>query len=104
MNTPKHTPGPWMRGIGNRIASGNHMIAQTSRIYKSHRGPGYPDLLEQEANADLIAAAPELLAVAKELLEAIDKHFGIDPITAPAPGNLRWRVVAAIVKAEGGGA
>ena len=96
MNASKHTPGPWSRGIDNRIASPTNMVARTNRIYKSHGGPGYPDFLEQEANADLIAAAPDLLDVAKSILAP-------DMLTL-LPAEYIEKVRAAIAKAEGGAA
>ena len=89
----KHTPGPWEVADGRRIgvnlpnAIGNeydsHCIAITQE--SAH--------INAEANAHLIAAAPELLAMLKDLVD----------LEGPQPGNSAWgdRALALIAKAEG---
>ena len=67
MNKHKHTPGPWAvehpYGEGGIYVSGTN-TALIAKIYH-----------EQEANARLIAAAPDMLAALRSLLataEAVD--------------------------------
>ena len=104
MNT-KHTPGPWVDGdicgdhnvgIGRYrlITGGGELIAHT-----------WPDSSEhEEANARLIAAAPELLAACQEFLRFAD----LPNECVPRGDYIRYQVSAisaaraAIAKAEGG--
>lgn len=80
-----HTPGPWeLRGC--RLVTDHHGVVIAERI--SANGPGTP-----EANARLIAAAPELLELAKFMVLNIG---GYDPEKA------RDMARAAIAKATGG--
>lgn len=59
-----HTPGPW-RLEGNRIeADDRHSVLPVATVYRS---PG--DEAEDAANGALLAAAPELLAALREVLE-----------------------------------
>lgn len=82
----KHTPGPWKRGSGTFIqASPTVSIARVLTGWGVKPGP------EAVANADLIAAAPELYETAKAYLEVIQ---GDD-----SPEAIALR--AAIAKAEG---
>ena len=78
----KHTPGPWVIRYdghgGISVLTENYQIGYVSSEPR------------QEADAHLIAAAPELLAAAKEFLRIADRR------TVEAD-NLR----AAIAKAEG---
>ena len=74
----KHTPGPWVIADGGPIiADSQNMIAVTLDMFDSNE-----DLStwiqtrvtrpEREANARLIAAAPELLEALEELVTALD--------------------------------
>lgn len=78
MTTQKHTPGPWVHNGARAVYRGQHLIAT------SHGDPSgwyglqpVPKIDERDANAALIAAAPELL----EALKAMAEHFG------PLEGN-----------------
>jgi hypothetical protein len=104
MNTSKHTPGPWtiedgIRGttaiIGSDTDGGTAVLA---------RLPHWPIEKEMQAsNARLIAAAPELAAALRGIIETLgylEANGGID-----APHRLA--LIAgrdAIAKAEGGAA
>lgn len=71
MTTDKHTPGPWEKGIfwnSVRISAGGKHIAD---VY-DHRfmGEGHEVGDENAANARLIAAAPDMLAVLRAIVEA----------------------------------
>ena len=95
--TAKHTPGPWSVQDGDRVFG-----YSTGKPYSHclHEGIGYKT--EREANARLIAAAPELLAAlenAANVLAGIAtgdlKTIGKD---SPALAQAR----AAIAKAKDG--
>lgn len=97
----KHTPGPWKIAFGardfhitgTREDTSGHYIARTIN-----------DFAEDEANARLIAAAPELL----EALNAVAAEVGMTP-EAPRsysgdsylPEKFHELVLAALAKAEG---
>ena len=90
MTTAKHTPGPWYattmgeagwvdvfaHGVDIPIASTRHQ--------------------DQEANARLICAAPDMLDVLKELEESAEYWSDYD-----VPVGIVDRINAAIAKAEG---
>lgn len=86
--THTHTPGPW-DPIGCAIYAGEIKIAEFIGI-------PWERMLENEANINLIAAAPDLLAALEALLA--DKYLS-DPINAGRMAASR----AAIVKATGKG-
>lgn len=80
--TTKHTPGPWA-AFQNRIQS-----AEGEPIADALMVSDFDTSGEDEANARLIAAAPDLLAA----LEVVIAH----------PNNFNFEVVrAAIAKAKG---
>lgn len=99
MDTPKHTPGPWSYFKGN-FAHLEHPGIEALDDTFSVVILGYKDRTEDdggvrgrtaeeaEANARLIAAAPDLLAALKEILAADCKRT-------------QEQAAAAIVKAEG---
>jgi hypothetical protein len=74
--TAKHTPGPWHTGAGNGEGS---IFCKEGRLRLNDRGTalysicqvthGY-DQAEDDANASLIAAAPELLEALRRLLDS----------------------------------
>jgi hypothetical protein len=97
----KHTPGPWYclpeYSNGGEVHSAAGIICDASigrnereEYQKAHRA-------ESEANARLIAAAPELLAALKEILVAAEECGAIGS-HGPALKTAR----AAIAKAQGG--
>ena len=100
MNTEskaKHTPGPWKyhlgRGTNPRFhihASGGYQIASTTELERHPQA--YDENELREANARLIAAAPDLLAACKTMRDDWEN------------GNLSHAIQligAAIAKAEG---
>lgn len=91
-----HTPGPWRidRPLGYWAIGPNPHAddGQVLRLYTKPYG-------EDEANARLIAASPDLLAACKELASRFEKT-GEAWMSDPA-----WQAArAAIAKAEGGAA
>lgn len=100
-----HTPGPW-EAHGKQII-GEDYVAEVHDHSNPNCAPQYADTnarlrARHEANARLIAAAPELLAVARTVKLWCEK--GIIKTVAPYEGNesgLLEMARAAIAKAEG---
>lgn len=89
----KHTPGPWYRVQTEICAEGPHGRIELATV---HQEAEYWPLLPFEANAALIAAAPDMLAAIKAMIpfwnpdeRARDCKIGVD------------EVLALIAKAEG---
>lgn len=62
----KHTPGPWRVGKDNCVVADSNVGTHSSPDdVKCYGGNLVCELIKTEANAKLIAKAPELLAVAK---------------------------------------
>ncbi len=86
----KHTPGPW-RAFETRVCFANMAGGFDIR--------NCPDA---EANARLIAAAPELLEALKEVTSDYAGRFDLDdPSTNPGIKSSIKQAHAAIAKAEG---
>ena len=76
MNT-KHTPGPWNVSPSAKASTLTRVFDETGKLVASANGPGLFEGGEAEANARLIAAAPELL----EALHVMMKTFeGLEAI------------------------
>lgn len=96
MSESKHTPGPWrvFRSTDGRVIIG---IGESDGGGITDAGFGtWRDGAEQEANAQLIAAAPELLAALKSLVAERKREWGG---FGHHPGDESAN--AAIAKAEG---
>lgn len=99
----KHTPGPWVVRSLRPAFNTNDL-----RIWSHSKGPvanipaSYAD---QEANARLIATAPEMLAALKDLANEITQSGMIDlddgSETMREINRKRDVAIAAIAKAEG---
>lgn len=103
----KHTPGPWK--VSETADENNNEII----VYEAghEKGAGIASVSplpfysseSQRANAQLIAAAPELLEVCRDLLEIVEFEYANDP----EPEDLTsWKRAikaarALIAKAEG---
>ena len=103
----KHTPGPWVvygNGIFPKGKSSNIATASIMNFELNHDGTQKP-CKEMEANANLIAAAPDLLAALNRL---VDLHLcEQEGVGAGMPTAEDWyeaveAAEAAIEKAEGG--
>lgn len=95
----KHTPGPWYSAItptsGTWVGSDPQCMIGIARIF------GDSDE-ETEANAALIAAAPDLLEALKAL-HSCHRAFSNDPeMWTALDDDARKQAEAAIEKAEGG--
>jgi len=87
----KYTPGPWSVDHNMNIMSQGRLVAF----------PGIAAGFPQKANAQLIAAAPELLEALRRVIDCCDIA---ECQTVPgSPGALK-NARAAIAKAEGGAA
>ena len=103
----KHTPGPWTLGKGTvRVRTEENEQGHTRLVaecYTTNQGIRYPyDFEEREANARLIASAPELLDVLKDLLydlDTVDSH-ALNETVLPIWEDID-RAKAIIAKAEG---
>lgn len=63
--TTRHTPGPWgLDAYGAVAGVGGVVIAQT--VHDTRYAPSILSALERDANARLIAAAPDLLAALED--------------------------------------
>ena len=99
-----HTPGPW------RISSKSKYLVKTDeyRICQVFRSTIDPSLNEQaEADARLIAAAPDLLEALKEVLKGMEAAYTEG--CSEVPPNIDWfdyssvtQAYTAIAKATGG--
>ena len=94
MNAARHTPGPWTYpgGTGNFVGGPDRLrIADLGGLERS------PE--ERQANARLIAAAPDLLAACKSVLDSVPfASYRGDGELEECEARLRF----AILKAEGG--
>ena len=61
MKTTQHTPGPWS------VSTYGNVMKKTCTVAKIEQMPGDFDS-EKQANANLIAAAPELLEALQEIV------------------------------------
>lgn len=89
-----HTPGPWrfLPGLTNHNIWKADLIL--ARVFKFEK-----DLETSDANARLMAAAPELLEVCKELLDWGLDH--ISPVHNPEANVILIKAVTVINKATG---
>lgn len=84
--TARHTPGPW-RVVSDFVGPFRVVNEKDSTIAAA----GYTNSSEAMANAELIAAAPELLEALKDCVSGL----------ADMEPKLEARIHAAIAKAEG---
>lgn len=108
MNDAKHTPGPW-KIWRERDTQTEFCICVGIEGVRLASLPDMRVIGENEANACLIAAAPDLLEACKAAWAELDNRYDVD---VPEPGHskeypfngageLMRRLQAAIRKAEG---
>ena len=93
----KYTPGPWT--IDKNVTETNYLIC--CHISDRNRGYVAPLAVTNEdalSNAQLISAAPDLLAALKQALEALERA---DDYGVPGLGRVIDAADDAIRKAEG---
>lgn len=106
---PKHTPGPWRAAIGDRyrpedgecrdeLACIPHSSYDAVDVFASRQALSSA---EHEANAHLIAAAPDLLESLREMCHLVARcEIWLDnPIDGME--DTRYKAAAAISKASG---
>ncbi len=83
-NETKHTPGPW-KFDGDNERDGFDVFAEApyngilaTAYYQSGESP--EDKQEAEANARLIAAAPDMFAALEALIKSTDKYRVPNPV------------------------
>jgi len=92
-----HTPGPWGRNIPPASKYNTIYAGRNTHVAHLHRDGLTPE--EIEANANLIAAAPELLAALEALLEHESEDLDV-PVSEMIGGV--WGIARnAINKARG---
>jgi hypothetical protein len=74
----QHTPGPWY-AIGRMVEVGDDDHADICSTNPDQFGQGHlaPPIEEQQANARLIAAAPEMLAMLQEVADYLDRYADV---------------------------
>lgn len=90
--TSKHTPGPW---VPDQLGERRHILTKSGYVVAAI-SPLYAYKKSHEANAALIAAAPDMLAMLKKVAAAEDRMPGNNPIA-----GLADEIRALIAKAEG---
>lgn len=99
----KHTPGPWRVEVGNRI----EILGPRDKIgwpASVAYNLGMPDQPEAQANARLIAAAPDMLADWCEVRDRIVAHANGNSPIDDTNAFLVWlgnKALDAIAKATG---
>lgn len=108
-----HTPGPWTVGFKSMDVTGltekGPMKVCDIRGWghltgKGHGALGLPEndaVAVQEANARLIAAAPDLLRALKALLVIAHSDFSLNPNPHPMRGAAITDAMNAVAKVEG---
>jgi len=95
----KHTPGPW------RYEAGTKTIRAARENYWLCSMDSFDGAVDHEANARLIAAAPELLAACEDLVNLWDEWVRYsEGLEEPLRRSIEMRVQqsrAAISKAKG---
>jgi hypothetical protein len=109
-SSAKHTPGPWHfnQGWGAVCSSASsepeQLITPVWRHGTDKNGMPFPEQAEADANARLIAAAPDLLAALRLAESSLSTYRATGAFTAGQPsGWLLAQLSDAIAKAEGGG-
>jgi hypothetical protein len=105
----KHTPGPWFAVKNTRywdivLKNEPHQVGLASVIVTPRSDRYQDDDIEIEANARLIAAAPDLLAALENTLQFAEACHRMteDKYMRIAIGNDIMKARAAIAKATGG--
>lgn len=101
MDRGQHTPGPWHRNIPPASKYPTIFAGRNTHVAAVVRGRNLSDA-EMEANCDLIAAAPDLLAAAKKVLADLNSRIAAAPDSAVPVYNGIADLAAAVAKAEGG--
>lgn len=103
----QHTPGPWSNTPMQETVWAQDGQVQVAKVSDMPWANGKSDWLTEQANARLIAAAPDLLDALGDMLEAYAPGADHSVAGSPAGENVLHPAVkaarAAIAKATGGG-
>jgi hypothetical protein len=97
---PKHTRGPWALRKNSRGEEFGAVIAADGMLVATTGYRASPLSNEDDANARLIASAPELLTVLRSLVATVDAYTTADGRALQETGLMR-RARALVSKAEG---
>jgi hypothetical protein len=93
----KHTPGPWVvRGADTYRWQIEHGDVKTATVVARVTTPPKGGTDASDANAHLIAAAPDMLEALEDAVEAATWDRDVE-----IPSSLRDQMIAAIKKARG---
>ena len=97
--TSEHTPGPWCIKDHRNVGEG---FSITNAVADGPFYDGIASLADVEADARLIAAAPELLEALRELTDDVADRFDLDsPSANPGIKSTVAAARAAVAKATG---
>jgi hypothetical protein len=98
--TLKHTPGPWKLRLGTGVQYDYIIETKGGALIAAY--PHYSGATKKvtKANARLIAAAPELLAIVEAMAFELNMHLSAGN-TSPFSSDTTLKVRAAIAKATG---
>jgi hypothetical protein len=105
-----HTPGPWVASVqrsregsdlGWIVQHKNGRICWPSLAYSEPNAEADASDPAREANARLIAAAPDMYEALKEALQLFDLVTALDDQGSNALGQAEIAIRAALAKAEG---
>ena len=95
--TTKHTPGPWKVYVGWDRQFMDRLyildLSGPSKVIAIVCGNGCT-ILENQANAYLIATAPKLLAALKTITEAYQQHFDVMPVVWQTYDNIACEAIS----------
>jgi len=94
----KHTPGPWMIGERVKTARLDNALMIRPADHCNYEYGATAIIGTSEANARLIAAAPDLLDALQSMVDAYQTHFDVMPVAWQTCDNIAR---AAIAKATG---
>ena len=103
--TRTHTPGPWTRRHGQHVYAGASASGAGRLLFAAAPNSGTREELDESfANARLVAAAPELLRVMKDLVSMYERGYvaGVSDRTGSAFLDSVLSARSIIAKAEGG--
>lgn len=97
-----HTPGPWALQAGRSIVTSSGTFYLSYGTEKGSNAPLFRDFCELDRNAQLVAAAPDLLAALREITDLLRSH----PENKDGNSKVHYcacKARAAIAKATGKG-
>lgn len=101
MTNQKHTPGPWTKtNRGGDVRADGEIVAQVGMFVRPNRSMA-EDVEEGDANANLIASAPDLLAALRALITMAESEEIPNDEYEAVFDTVKDQARVAIAKAEG---